>query len=78
MVLGPKNDFRGYFIVFGPSSGDVPADAKSLARLHLKEARARIDAALKEEKDDTVKAHLDEAKERIAKVLAATVTANEP
>jgi hypothetical protein len=80
MVVGPKpDDFGGYFIIIGPSGGgEVPADAKSLARLHLKEIKAKLDAALQAEKDDTVKAHLDEARERIGKVLSATVTANEP
>ena len=47
----------------------VPADARSLARLHLKDVGKRVDAALGE-KDDTVRAHLEETKERIAKVLA--------
>ncbi|MGL6097313.1 MAG: zinc-dependent metalloprotease, partial [Fimbriiglobus sp.] len=61
-----------------PTGGrPAPADAKSLARLHLGEAGQRIDAALKAEKDDTARAHLAEAKERITKVLTATVTATE-
>ena len=58
-------------------SASMPADAKSLARFHLKEASKRIDGALKDEKDDTTKAHLDEMKEQIAKVLAANLTASE-
>lgn len=79
MVVGPKAFGGGNTIFFGPAGGGaVPADARSLARLHLKEIAKRLDAALAGEKDDTVKAHLDEAKERIAKVLAAGVTANEP
>ena len=59
-------------IVLGKTS--VPADAKSLARLHLKEIDVKMADALKAEKDDTAKAHLDELKEQIAKTLAATVT----
>ncbi|OWK36223.1 hypothetical protein FRUB_08786 [Fimbriiglobus ruber] len=81
MVLGPKNNFGGgFFIIMGRGMGgsEIPADARSLARFHLREAGKRIDAALKDEKDDTVRAHLEEAKERIAKVLTANVTANEP
>jgi hypothetical protein len=78
MVVGPKsNPFYGYYVVYG-GSRSVPADAKSLARLHLKEVGKRVDAALDGEKDDTVRAHLEETKERIAKVLSASVTANEP
>ncbi len=79
MVVGAKNDpFGGNVIFIGRFGTDVPADAKSLARMHLREAGKRVDAALGNEKDDTVKAHLEELKERIAKVLAANVTANEP
>jgi hypothetical protein len=73
MVIGSRPS--GYY--YSPG-GSVPADAKSLARLHLKEANERIKLALKAEKDDTVRAHLDELQERISKVLDAKVTANEP
>ena len=64
-------------MLMGGSNDAIPADAKSLARLHLKEAGKRIEAGLKDEKDDTAKAHLDELKEQIAKVLAANLTASE-
>ncbi len=60
----------------GESSGaKMPADAKSLARLHLREIGARIDKVLMASAplDDTTRAHLDECKERIAKVLAASM-----
>src|SRR5207253_5406477 len=79
MVIGPKPDpFDRYYVVIGGSNRNVPADAKSLARMHLREIGKRVDAALGAEKDDTVKAHLEETKERIAKLLAASVTSNEP
>ncbi len=80
MVIGPKPDpyERYYLVIGGGSSRAVPADAKSLARMHLREIGKRVDAALGVEKDDTVRAHLEEIKERIAKLLAASVTANEP
>jgi hypothetical protein len=52
----------------------LPADAKSLARLHLKELTTKIGTALAAEKDDTAKAHLEELKEQIAKTLAASIT----
>jgi hypothetical protein len=70
MALGKRS---GGFTLFG-GGGTVPPDAKALARLHLKEAVKRIDDGLKAEKDDTVKAHLDELKEQIGKVLSASMT----
>jgi len=75
MVLGRSAGSGNLFaMTMGGGSRSLPADAKALARLHLKEAGKRIDEALKAEKDDTAKAHLDELKEQIAKTLAATVT----
>ncbi len=76
MVLG-KPTGSGLFLLFG-GGGSVPPDAKSLARLHLKELSKRIEDGLKAEKDETAKAHLDELKEQIAKVLGATVTSDGP
>ena len=55
--------------------GSVP-DARSLARMHLKEVSKRIDLALNDKKappEDTLRAHLEETKEQIGKVLGATV-----
>jgi hypothetical protein len=55
------------------------ADARSLARMHLRDANKRIDLALNDKKsppDDTVRAHLEETKEQIAKVLSASMTQN--
>lgn len=78
MLVGRSGGSQGGFmIVMGGGGGSVPADARSLARLHLKEIAKKVDAALASEKDETAKAHFDETKERIAKVLAATVTASE-
>ena len=78
IVLGKSGGGNPFaFLMGGGGSNSVPADAKSLARLHLKETGKRIDAALKDEKDDTAKAHLDELKEQIGKVLGANLTANE-
>ncbi len=62
----------------GPSS--APADARSLARAHLKEIGGRIDRELGDKEltvDETTRAHLDECRERIAKALNASMTANE-
>ena len=55
--------------------GSVP-DARALARMHLKDVNKRIDLALNDKKsppEDTLRAHLEETKEQIAKVLGATV-----
>jgi hypothetical protein len=55
--------------------GSVP-DARALARMHLKDVNKRIDLALADKKsppEDTLRAHLEETKEQIAKVLGATV-----
>ena len=65
--------------VVGPSP--APADVRSLARAHLKEIAGRIDAVLSDKAvtvDETTRAHLDECRERIAKALNASMTANEP
>ena len=54
--------------------GGGPADARSLARMHLRDIGKRIDQLLGAKQgvvDDTVRAHLEESKEQIAKVLGA-------
>ncbi|MCU0702641.1 MAG: zinc-dependent metalloprotease [Fimbriiglobus sp.] len=76
MVVGRPTG-SGLFLLFG-GGGSAPPDAKSLARLHLKEAIKRVDLATAVEKDDTAKAHFDEMKEQIEKVLKATVTSDGP
>jgi hypothetical protein len=68
------------FVSFG-STGTYPADAKALARMHLKEIEGRIQKGLDQKEvsvDDTTRAHLEEARQRIAKVLDARVDAREP
>ena len=77
IVLGKTPGGSLFALLAGTPATPMPADARSLARLHLKEAAKRIDVALKDEKDDTAKAHLDELKEQVAKVLAANLTAME-
>jgi hypothetical protein len=83
MVLGES---RGQmpdifaFLSFG-GGGSYPADARALARMHLKEINERIGKALDDRDltiDDTARAHLEETRSRIAKVLDAKVDANEP
>ena len=59
----------------------MPADARALARLHLKEIGGRIGMVLETKSaclDDTSRAHIEETKHRIAKVLEANLDIKEP
>jgi hypothetical protein len=60
--------------------GGVPADARSLARFHLKQIDARIEKALADKNltDDTIRAHLSDSQERIKKTLAASISTDGP
>jgi Met-zincin/Domain of unknown function (DUF5117)/Domain of unknown function (DUF5118) len=76
LVLGQS----GSSFFFGSRSA-TPPDAKSLARMHLRDVQKKIDGALKEKGaslDDTCRAHLEECQERITKVLGASMQVNEP
>lgn len=83
MVLGPKqsgSSFSDYFFIsfYMP---EAPADARSLARHHLKTIDKRIAAALANStlaKDSYSQAHLEELHDQATKVLAAALEANEP
>jgi len=79
MVLGQRSG--GFSFFFGPSV-PVPPDARSLARHHLKEIQQRIELALKDKGmavDDmvTTRAHLEECRERIGRVLTASLQVND-
>jgi hypothetical protein len=83
MVLGnrrsPYDDLFGFIVFFGGAS--LPADARSLARMHIKEISDRIDKTLDQKDltlDDTTRAHLQECRHRIQKVLDAGLDVNEP
>jgi hypothetical protein len=83
LVLGrrrsPYEDLFDYIYFFG--TPEPPADARSLARLHLEELRDRIGKVLdqKDSKvDETTLAHLKECRTRITKVLEASLDLNEP
>ncbi|MBX6312469.1 MAG: zinc-dependent metalloprotease [Isosphaeraceae bacterium] len=83
MVLGnrrsPYEDLFGFMFFFG--SQPVPADARSLARLHLKEIGDRLDKVLAQKEvklEDTTRAHFEECRQRISKVLEAGFDNNEP
>jgi hypothetical protein len=63
------------------ADSSAPADAKSLARAHLKKINQRLVAALGSgdvELDPTARAHLEEIRERIDKVLAASLETRAP
>ena len=78
MVLGSRG--RGPVAFFFSIGGTVPPDARSLARMHLRDINTRIDQALagkKTEVDPAWRAHLEECKERIAKTLTASMQVNE-
>lgn len=63
-------------LVLGKGARNTPPDARSLARLHLNELAKKIDGALGNPavaEDDTARAHLDECRERIRKVVNAGV-----
>ena len=68
------------FIMFSGSAG-YPADARALARLHLKETGEKIARTLANKDvtlDDTCRAHLDDLHQKITKTLNAAINANEP
>lgn len=84
LVLGQKGGsgsvINGLMLLFGDSGGATPADARSLARMHLREIGKRIDTALTDKRaaaDETTIAHLEDCRERIQKVLAASMQAND-
>ena len=77
----PQRDHLRRMTGLALGTGRGPADARSLARMHLRELGRKIEATLndKEQKlDDTTRAHLEESGERIAKVLGASVQVGEP
>jgi hypothetical protein len=83
MVIGNQprtyGDSFGYIVFLG--GADYPADARSLARMHLKEIKDQIDKVLQNGQlqiEDTTRAHLQESADRIDKVLNAEVESNRP
>jgi hypothetical protein len=83
LVLGPRPSSGGFSISFlrGAGGSSVPPDARSLARLHLRDIDRKIETALKQNNaglDDTGRAHLEECHERITRALGASMQINEP
>jgi hypothetical protein len=82
LVLGERASMPrwGYLTLVEGTASSVPPDARSLARFHLREVGKRIDVALiakAGDTDETTIAHLEECKEKITKVLSASMQANE-
>jgi len=79
IVLGPKGGDSPMMIIFaGDDDGDVPPDARSLARAHLRDISKRIQTMLNDKNaNETTVAHLEECRERIAKVLDASMQLND-
>ncbi len=85
MVLGnsgsPFGESISYVVFLRGGNSTAPADARALARLHLKEIASRINKTLETTTlkiDDTSRAHLEESRHRIAKVLEANLDIREP
>jgi hypothetical protein len=79
IILGEKQGGDAMLMFFG-GAVSVPPDARSLARMHLREIGTRIQTALTDKQvtlDDTTRAHLEECSERIAKVLSASMQVND-
>ncbi|WZO99579.1 zinc-dependent metalloprotease [Isosphaeraceae bacterium EP7] len=83
MVLGARRNAQAdvlTFIMFG-GSGSIPADARSLARMHLKQIGDKIQKSLDQKDapvDDTTRAHFEECLDVIKRVSNAGIQANEP
>jgi hypothetical protein len=79
IVVGPKGGESPMMIIFaGDDDGDVPPDARSLARAHLRDISKRIQTMLNDRNaNETTLAHLEECRERIAKVLDASMQLND-
>jgi hypothetical protein len=83
IVLGERRgDFGGSFAFLSfNGGGSYPADARALARLHLRQIGDRIGKLLERKDvtiDDTTRAHLEDCRHKIGKVLEAGLDANEP
>ncbi len=84
MVLGPKaSGVYGFLVMDIDSlvglSGSPPADARALARLHLRRIGKQINGVLENENaeaDDVVLAHLEELHDQIDKILEASLEVN--
>jgi hypothetical protein len=78
LVLGKSTQVFTIQMFFSDPPASPP-DARSLARMHLRDIAGRIAGALnrKDAVDDATRAHLEECQERIAKVLTASMQVTE-
>jgi hypothetical protein len=80
ITLGPKG-FGGMpmaYAMFTSSGDQFPAEARSLARLHLKEIQRMVGDTLKNDAvklDELSRAHLEEINDQLQKVLDAKIEA---
>ena len=79
MVVGnlgsPYADLYGFAVMLS-GGNSYPADARSLARLHLRELQDRLNKVLEGsgvEMDDSVRARFQESHDLIGKVLSAEI-----
>jgi hypothetical protein len=79
IALGPKSDTSGLaFALFSALAEPYPADARALAREHLKEIHELIKSVLENDRveiDELSRAHLGEIADQLQKTLDARVTA---
>ncbi len=84
IVIGQKKNplYSLYsYALFSGSAYQYPADARSLARMHLRELGEKVASVLEIEGlnlEDSSRAHLEEVKEQISKVLNAKMEAAAP
>jgi len=84
LVIGQRRNslYDSYsYALFAGNSYRHPADARSLARMHLKELGEKLEGVLELEDleiDDSSRAHLQEVREQIKKVLNAEMEASGP
>jgi hypothetical protein len=74
------NILSGMVLSRGQGARPLPPDARSLARFHLREIARGISLVLQNENtvDEVTRAHLEEAQERIDRVLKASLLAAAP
>jgi hypothetical protein len=80
LVLGSKGSGGSFAIFISGGSSAAPPDARSLARMHLREISKRIQTTLADKLvtvDETTQAHLEECRECIEKVLGASMQMND-
>jgi hypothetical protein len=79
LVLGKQSGLSLFDLLFG-SGAEAPADARSLARAHLRKIGERIHLTVDVKTvkvDPYTQAHLEELQDRIKKVLDASLEVNE-